>query len=115
VVDDDGLRRGEDASRSTYLPTHGREDAYWPTAHSIHEESSSVRYFAAVGIRGPVRTGATPWALDVLAAPGSPTPIGVASCCGCGENDLARWAIRVAKRPVPGLWHLIDGEFIPAK
>jgi hypothetical protein len=56
----------------------------------------------------------TPPTAGVLESPGNPTPIGQAVEAGWTENGVALWRLRIRGVAVPGLWSIIDRQFIPS-
>jgi hypothetical protein len=75
-----------------------------------------VRYFCNVGpVRGPLRYGAVPDAISVLAALDRPMPLGMALCVGVDAAGRALWALTIAGDDLPSRWIVIDREFQPAE
>ena len=72
-----------------------------------------MQYFTNDSRAGRVRYGAIHWRIGVDASPFKPLRIGDASEVGRTPTGLALWQLRVQGEEVPGLWVLIDGEFVP--
>ena len=71
-------------------------------------------YYANVGpVRGSAMYRDTPPATGVLESPGNPTLIGQAVEAGWTENGVALWRLMIRGVAVPGLWSIIDRQFIP--
>ena len=74
-----------------------------------------MQYFSSDSRSGRVRYGAIHWRLGVDSSPVNRRRIGDATEVGLTPTGLALWRLRVAGSEVPGLWILIDGEFVPAE
>ena len=73
-----------------------------------------MRYFTNVGpVRGPLRYGATPDAIGVLASLDQPMPLGMALCIGVDAAGCALWTLTIDGDDLPGRWIVIDREFHP--
>jgi hypothetical protein len=71
-----------------------------------------MQYFTSDKRVGRVRYGALHWRIGVDAAPDSPQRIGDASEVGVTPTGLALWQLRVQGDEVPGLWVIVDGQFV---
>ena len=70
-------------------------------------------YYANVGpVRGSAMYRDTPPAAEVLESPDT-KPIGQAVEAGWTENGVALWRLMIRGVVVPGLWSIIDRQFIP--
>jgi hypothetical protein len=72
-----------------------------------------MQYFSNDSRAGGVRYGAIHWRIGVDSTPFGPLRIGDASEVGKTPSGLALWKLRVQGDEVPGLWVVIDGEFVP--
>ena len=72
-------------------------------------------YYANVFIPGTVKVGDLPPTVEVLESIDQLQPVGMAFGIGHDAADLVVWRLNVRGQDVPGDWHLIDGEFIPAE
>jgi hypothetical protein len=63
---------------------------------------------------GSVRYGAIHWRIGVNASRTNDKRIGDATEVGMTLTGLALWRLRVHGDEVPGLWVLIDGQFVLA-
>ena len=76
---------------------------------------NTMQYFSGDSRPGRVRYGALHWRVGVDASPINRERIGSASEVGMTTTGLALWRLRVHGAEVPGLWVLIDGQFVPAE
>ena len=75
-----------------------------------------MRYFTNAGPeRGPLRYGAVPGAIGVLAALDKSMPVGLALCVGRDAAGRAVWRLVVHNARVPGRWVVVDREFRPVR
>ena len=72
-----------------------------------------MQYFSNDSRSGRVHYGAIHWRIGVDSTPFEPHRIGDASEVGMTQSGLALWQLRVQGDEVPGLWVVIDGEFVP--
>jgi hypothetical protein len=73
---------------------------------------NTMQYFSSDSRSGRVRYGAIHWRVGVDASPVDHQRIGDATEVGLTPTGLALWRLRVHGAQVPGLWVLIDGEFV---
>ena len=74
-----------------------------------------MMYFSGARRPGCARYGAIHWRIGVNALPGDHHRIGDATEVGLTPSGLALWRLRVDRSEVPGLWLLIDGQFVPVE
>jgi hypothetical protein len=78
-----------------------------------------VQYYAHVDDLGPIPYGRYPYPLAVYAAPmdipGRHMPIGAAEPIGRTPSGLATWKLTIDDADVPGLFVIVDREFVPAR
>jgi hypothetical protein len=74
-----------------------------------------MQYFSSDSRSGRVRYGAIHWRIGVDASPVDHRRIGDATEVGQTPAGLALWRLRIGRSEVPGLWILIEGEFVPAE
>ena len=74
-----------------------------------------MRYFTNAGPeRGPLRYGAVPGAIGVLAALDKSMPVGMALRVGADAWCRALWTLSIDGEDLPGRWVVVDREFQPA-
>ena len=62
---------------------------------------------------GPARYRDTPPVTGVLETPDNPKPIGTATEAGWTADGVALWRLTIQGKGLPGLWSIIDRQFIP--
>ncbi len=73
------------------------------------------QYFTNASRSGRVRFGEFHLPIAVLSSSTSHLPIGVATPAGQTARGIAKWLLRVHGAIVPGLFVVIDGEFVPVE
>jgi hypothetical protein len=74
------------------------------------------RYFSNTGPNiGPYLYHNAPAAIDVLALPGGPMPIGRARPATWVDASVALWKLTIRGAELPGLWVVVDREFRPVE
>jgi hypothetical protein len=76
---------------------------------------NTIQYFSSDRRTGRVHYGSIHWRISVNPSPGDHRRIGDATEVGQTPSGLALWRLRVGRSAVPGLWVLIDGEFMRAE
>jgi hypothetical protein len=76
---------------------------------------NTMQYFTSASRSGNVRYGAVHWRVGVNDSPASPQQIGEASEVGITPDGQAKWRVRVHGAELPGLWLIIDGQFVPVE
>jgi hypothetical protein len=71
------------------------------------------QYFTSDSRAGRVRYGSIHWRIAVDSSPNNHQRIGDAMEVGMTTTGLAMWRLRVGRSEVPGLWILINGQFVP--
>lgn len=73
-----------------------------------------MAYFANSGpFTGPLRSASGYYAIGVLQARETRTPIGVALAAGQDPNGQALWRLSIETIDLPGLYVVIDRQFRP--
>ena len=70
------------------------------------------RYFTDISTVGMVRYGKFPFAINVLDAPNTHVPIGMAFVHGRTDDGLVVWRLSVRGAKVLGRFVVINGEFL---
>jgi hypothetical protein len=82
------------------------------TPRESEQEGVAMAYYTNVGpLSGPLVSRAGYFAIVVLPARQSRTPIGQALAAGQDNDGLALWRLTVETIELPGLWVVVDREF----
>jgi hypothetical protein len=74
-----------------------------------------MAYYTNLGpLSGPLLASAGYFAIGVVSAPQTRTPIGTALVTGQDRDGRALWRLAIDNVELPGLWIVVDRQFRPA-